>query len=99
MNYDEYIHQLIEALKADKGLAQPYKNYLISDAKRLQVAVRGTKTMAMEKAPADVLAEAGTGDAPLPMQFAGPMTSGTAGQCVCTTGMPPRKDCPVHGAS
>lgn len=93
MNYDEHISQLIEALKDDQSLAQPYKNYLISDAKRLQIAIRGAKTIAFNQPPPDMPEPNGT-TSPQPMQFAGPSTTGV---CVCTPGMPRRRDCPVHG--
>jgi len=88
MNYDQHLTELIDGLKADTKLAQPYKNYLLSDAKRLQVSIRGTQTIAIQQPPPDIANQ------PAPMQFAGP---GTAGSCICLPDMPPRKDCPVHG--
>lgn len=54
MNHELHIIRVIAGLEADKSIPQPYKNYLISDAKRLQMLCRGAKTLTFAKAPEEV---------------------------------------------
>lgn len=51
MNYDEQITAMIAAIKADKDLMQPYKNYAVADAHRLQAVIRMARTTTMQKPP------------------------------------------------
>ena len=89
MDYDQSIQEIISVLKADKSVIQPWRNYAIKHLMEAQAHVKmGLTTTNRE--PDDHPA----------MQFAGPVKGGAdiaAPQCICTPGMPPRKDCPVHG--
>jgi hypothetical protein len=83
MNYDATVIQMIESLKADKSIPPEYRNAVISSARRLQLEIRGARSMTNLRPP-----EA------QPTTQAAPVI--TVSQCTCTLGMPPRKDCPVH---
>jgi hypothetical protein len=85
MNYDQYVQEIVDVIKADKAIVQPWRNKAVARLEEAQAFIHEGKTTTYREAP---------GGLPT-MQFAGPST--TAGQCVCTLGMPPRKDCPVHG--
>lgn len=87
MNYDEHMTQLVDALTADKSLAQPYKNALLSETRRLHALIRGVKTFTVAKPPAD---DAAAKRFPVPSQ--------TASQCTCKPLMIDGS-CPVHGQS
>lgn len=52
MNYDLEITRLVAAIKDDKTLVQPFKNYAMSDAQRLQAVIRMAKTTANITPPA-----------------------------------------------
>lgn len=54
MNYDEHLTQMIDALKDDKSIPQPYRNSVVSGARRLQMEIRGSKTMTNLTPPAGV---------------------------------------------
>jgi len=51
MNYDQHMSQLTEAITTDKSIAQPYRNSLLSDARRLHMQIRGAKTFTSVKTP------------------------------------------------
>ena len=55
MNYDASIHQLIESLEADKSIPAQYRNAVISSARRLQLEIRGARTMTVQQVPVDML--------------------------------------------
>lgn len=96
MNYDEAITQMINELKADKSIAQPWKNYATSDLLRVQAVIRMGKTVTKQEPPADMQ----IGDPKNPaMAFAGPKPEQRfiGGPCICQPDMPPRLDCPMHG--
>lgn len=44
MSPKQLVQSLIEALDADKTMLQPYKNYALSDAKRLQALIEYNPT-------------------------------------------------------
>lgn len=44
MNYDQEITRLIEAIKGDKSLAQPWKNYATKELHVAQSLIRMAKT-------------------------------------------------------
>lgn len=50
MNYDQHLTELIEAIKAD-SIPQPQKNWITSEAGRLQILIRGAKTFTNRKEP------------------------------------------------
>ncbi len=83
MDYDAYITELTDVLKQDKSVVQPWRNKSVARLQEVQAFIRMGKSTTNRK-PDDHPA----------MQFAGP----TQSQCICTPGMPPRKDCPVHGS-
>jgi hypothetical protein len=56
MNYDQTIHQLIESLGADKSIPAQYRNSVISSARRLQLEIRGARTMTVQQVPEEVQA-------------------------------------------
>lgn len=55
MNYDEIITNLVEAIKADKSLIQPFKNYAASDLLRVQAIVRMAKQTSLLEPPIDAV--------------------------------------------
>jgi hypothetical protein len=78
--------QLVQSLKADKDMAQPYKNFAVSDAIRLLALIEAGLRRTNAKPPADLLQPAAKLDANLQ-----PIQAG----CIC----PPagrRADCPIH---
>lgn len=85
MTYADYAAMLIELaeqIKNDKDIVQPQRNYAAKLVVELQaMLLLGLSTT--NRKPDD----------PMPMESARP----TQGQCICTPGMPARKDCPVHG--
>lgn len=64
MNYDQEITRLIEEIKADKSLAQPWKNYASKELHVAQSLIRMAKTTtnrAPDNAPPLQVSSAGTG--------------------------------------
>jgi hypothetical protein len=57
MNYDEHMASLIAFLGLDKGIPQPYRNGVVSSARRLQMEIRGALTFTNLKPP-DGIADA-----------------------------------------
>jgi len=51
MNYDQAITEMLAAIKADKSLAQPWKNYASSDLARVQAVIRMAQTATNLKPP------------------------------------------------
>lgn len=78
------ITKLIEALRADKTMVQPYKNYALSDALRLEAVIEKGLGTTMRKPPED-------------MVITNPQVA--LGNCICTPGQKPAAHCPVHGLS
>ena len=68
MSYDEEIQTLIDAIKADKAIVQPWRNYAIKHLMETQAHIRMGKTTT-HRSP----------DEPAPMQFAAPKPT-----CICT---------------
>jgi hypothetical protein len=62
VNYDLAIQEIIDVIKADKSLAQPYKNFAVSDGLRWKAVVAAARNTTNREAPDDL---------PI-MQFAGP---------------------------
>lgn len=56
MIYDQIITDLVEAIKADKLLMQPFKNYAVSDLLRVQAVVRMARQTTNQKPPEDAVA-------------------------------------------
>lgn len=83
MNYDQTLNQIIEALTADKSIPQPYRNSVASSARKLQLEIRGAKTMTRMQPP--------EGE-----EFT-PVVHGTAGRCSCPFDGVWDKSCPMHG--
>jgi len=54
MNYDQHLTDLMDAMKADKDLSQPIKNYALSDAVRLQAVIRMAKINTNLQPPAGI---------------------------------------------
>jgi len=55
MNYDQIITDLVEAIKADKSLMQPFKNYATSDLLRVQAVVRMANQTTLLEPPIDAV--------------------------------------------
>lgn len=51
MNYAQHLQELMDEIKADKSLPQPLKNYILSDAGRLQAMCRAAMVTTGLKAP------------------------------------------------
>lgn len=66
MDYDQTINEMVGSLQSDKTLMQPYKNYAVSDARRLQAVIRMAKTTTNIKPPEDMPAPAGRFPSPRP---------------------------------
>lgn len=82
MDVTKQIQQLIVDLKADKSIAQPWKNYAISDASRLQAVIEQGKRSTNQTPPPEVAAQA---------------QRGAVDGCICTPGKKASVNCPVHG--
>lgn len=85
MTYADYaaaLATLAEQIKNDKDIVQPQRNYAAKLVVELQAMLMLGLTTTNRKP-----------DEPAPMEFAAPPQS----QCMCTPGMPARKDCPIHG--
>lgn len=81
MNYDQEITRLIEEIKADKSLAQPWKNYASKELHVAQSLIRMGKTTtnrAPDNAPPVTVIRGGTSE------------------CTCVPGAVDR-NCPTHG--
>lgn len=52
MNYDQQITAIIDAMKTDKAIAQPWKNYATSDLLRVQAIIRMGLTTTNMQPPA-----------------------------------------------
>lgn len=83
MNYDNHIQTLIDGIKADKAITSEWRYKAISRLKEARAYIHEGKNTTNRQLPDDVRV----------MQFAGPITS----PCICSPGMPSRKDCPMHG--
>lgn len=89
MNYDLHMTQLIDALSADKSIPPQYRNAVASSARRLQLEIRGARTMTVLQ----------------PQETESALRSNTeyvfgkdASAVVCTCPVGGRKrDCAVHG--
>lgn len=87
MNYDEILSQIIKALNEDKTIPQPGRNAVISSARRLQLEIRGARSMTNLQPPAGRI----DGDG------GNINNSNTTGNvCICKPGMTD-KACPIHG--
>ena len=104
MNYGAAIYQIIEALKAlkaDKTIPAEYRNVVASSARRLQLEMRGAKTVTNLKAPSAMQDSPGSfadNNSSIEALQDESFKHGSVAKCVCTPSMPPRKDCPVHKA-
>jgi len=95
MNYDQAITEMLAAIKADKSLAQPWKNYAASDLARVQAVIRMAKNTVNKTPPEGQRVDAGTANVGpyTPMDIApGELPAG----CICPLGAE-SADCPVHG--
>jgi hypothetical protein len=54
MNYDLAIQEIIDVIKADKSLAQPYKNFAVSDGLRWKAVVAAARNTTNREAPDDM---------------------------------------------
>jgi hypothetical protein len=82
MDITKQIQSVIDALKADKSIAQPWRNYAVSDASRLLAVVeKGLKTSNLTPPPE---VQSGTSEP-------------TVDTCTCTPGGKLNVNCPVHG--
>lgn len=86
MNYDQAITDLVEAIKADKALVQPFKNYATSDLLRVQAVVRMAKQTTQQQAPVELKTTGASGIAAM------------QSHCWCPIGAVDNA-CPVHGNS
>lgn len=82
MNPKQLIQALISALDADKTMLQPYKNYALSDAKRLQALIEYDPVRPATAPSSGTL-----------MSQTMPSASG----CICTPGQKAHASCPAHG--
>lgn len=82
-NYDPAFHSLIEAVKADKDIAQPWRNKVVSRLDEVQAILEKGQRMTNIKPPV------GTPE-PLHTPTGEPMN------CVCPEGAIDTA-CPVHG--
>lgn len=53
MNYLEVLDELCAYLGQDKGITQPYRNYAVSDAKRLMAVIKMGMTTTNLSAPSE----------------------------------------------
>lgn len=81
MDVQKQTEQLISDLKADKSIAQPWKNYAVSDAMRLLAVIEKGKRVTNRTPPPDVAAKAQQSQA----------------GCTCEPGKKASVNCPVHG--
>lgn len=83
MNHLDNINKFIEDLTTDKTIPADERNYMLADAKRIRMSVRGWIGITVQKPPRDI--ESFPAFEVLPEN------------CICDPNMPPRKNCPVHG--
>lgn len=57
MDIPTIMQSLIDALKADKTIAQPYRNFAVSDAIRLQAVISTGRTITTKVMPAGAISE------------------------------------------
>lgn len=97
MNYDALVYEIIESLKEEKSIPAEYRNAVVSSARRLQMEIRGAKTMTVLKAPEGIQGNKvrmySDGDPEQPYSGAVKPTSNV---CTCPDGAR-RTNCPVHG--
>lgn len=85
MNYDAQITDLITAIKADKSIIQPWRNYAIKAANEMISFIeKGQRTTNMRP-------HEGMTDVQRNYYNSPPVNA-----CICFPGMT-RLDCPVHG--
>jgi hypothetical protein len=82
MDSTKQIQSLLDALQADKTMAQPWKNYAISDARRLQALIEIGLSTTNRVPPPD-----------LPQ----PKVEVASNGCMCPPGGKRNVNCPVHG--
>lgn len=49
MNYDQEIQKIVDAMKADKTILQPYKNYAAKAAEEVKAWIRMGKTTTLQR--------------------------------------------------
>jgi hypothetical protein len=84
MDITKQMQSLIDSLKADKTMAQPYKNYAISDALRLQAVIERGVGTTNQKPPDGINLDK-------------PPERMAEGGCTCDPNQKPFVNCPVHG--
>lgn len=84
MDYDSTINELVGSLQSDKSLMQPYKNYAVADARRLQAVIQMARTTTRQTPPPDMPSDAN--------RFPVPKIE----SCTCKS-MEIDPKCPVHG--
>lgn len=82
MDVTKQIQSLIDSLKAEKSMAQPWKNYAVSDAIRLQAVIAQGLSSSNQKPPPEFL-----------HKNEGAAVAG----CTCVPGQKASVHCPVHG--
>lgn len=102
--YTPIINTLVEQVKGDKSLDPEWRNRAISHFKNGLASIRMAQTTTRQKPPGE-LEPSGTAPQRVVESFfddARQQTiyrlNGERVECICTPGMPPRKDCPVHGS-
>lgn len=109
-HYDAALNDLIEHIKADKGIVQPWRNKAVARMEEAMAFIRMGLSTTNREAPSD---NTETKDYYSSFVNTGPATTCncptggirrdcpvhglTMSQCICTPSMPARKDCPVHG--
>lgn len=88
MNYDAEINRIAETIRHDKDIAQPWRNKAKARLEEAQAFIRMGKTTSNLKPEGRVELDAPTHDGGYSLN-----------NCICTDGMPARKDCPVHGTA
>lgn len=92
MNYDHELQRLITAIKADKSIVQPWKNYALKHLYEAQAHLRMGLTTTNMSVPAGTIVYTYTASSP------GNEVTGSQeyGDCICPPGGK-HKECPVHG--
>lgn len=93
--YDQIFAALAEKTKKDAGLAQPHKNYCLSDLERLHALYDRAGRITNAKPPAGML-EGSQNDQAAKLNE--PVMSESGQSCPCTeAGGKPQAHCPIHG--
>ncbi len=92
MNYDSEINRLVEAIKADKSIIQPWRNKAVARAEECQAFVRMGLTTASAKVGTNY---------PMSLDPQSPPWEAnlkSANDCICPPGAVDDQ-CPIHGGA